>query len=48
MGTPNIFGNIFKFNVVEFIYNVILVSGIQQNESVIHIHIYNSFSHIGY
>ena len=34
------------------IYNVMLVSGVQQNDSVIHIHIYpfffRFFSHIGY
>ena len=36
---------------VELIYNVVLVSGVQQSDSIIHIHIFilfRLFSHIGY
>ena len=34
---------IFIFIGIELIYNVVLVSGVQQRESVIHIYIYTLF-----
>ena len=37
--------------ILELIYNVVLVSGVQQNDSVIHTHelfFFRFFSHIGY
>ena len=40
-----------NFTGVELIYHVVLVSGVQQSDSAVHIHIYipyRFFSHIGY
>ena len=46
VGDDLCFKNIFIFKNfigVQLIYNVVLVSGVQQNESVIHIHITTLF-----
>ena len=42
---------VFNFIGVELIYNVVLVAGVQQSDSVIHIHVFilfQIFTHIGY
>ena len=43
MGTPKLFLYLFVFT-----FNVVLVSGVQQSESVTHINISILFSHRGY